>query len=55
MLSRMMVIGKGTANAGRRRQTAVMNERRWAREREAIMVGHLQGRSVVRRGQFMVE
>ena len=51
----MRVIGKGTAAAGRRRQAAVMNERRWAREREAIMVGHLQGRSVVRRGQFMVE
>ena len=55
LLSRMRVIGKGTAAAGRRRQMAVLDERRWAREREAILVGHMQGRSVVRRGQFMLE
>ena len=54
-MSRMRSVGKGTTAANRRRQRAVWDERRWAREREAILVGHMQGRSVVRRGQFMLE
>ena len=54
-MSRMRSVGKGTTAANRRRQRAVWDERRWAREREAIMIGQLQGRSLVRRGQFLLD
>ena len=55
IISRMRGVGKGTTLANRRRQGVPLDERRWAREREAIAIGHLQGRSLVRRGQFMLE
>ena len=54
LISRMRGVGRGTAPANRRRQRVVQDERRWAREREAVAIGHMQGRSLIRRGQFML-
>ena len=42
-------------NTNKRRGYAVREEGRWAREREAVMVGRRQGRKVVRQGMFLLD
>ena len=51
LLSKLRQTGDGVAAANRRRGFAVREEGRWAREREAVMVG----RKVVRQGMFLLD
>ena len=47
--------GGGVGAANKRRGYAVREEGRWAREREAVMVGRRQGRKVERQGMFLLD
>ena len=55
LLSKLRQAGGGVGAANKRRGYAVREEGRWAREREAVMVGRRQGRRVVRRGNFLLD
>ena len=55
LLSKLRQAGGGVGAANKRRGNAVREEVRWAREREAVMVGRRQGRKVMRRGMFLLE
>ena len=55
LLSKLRQAGGGVGAANKRRGNAIREEVRWAREREAVMVGRRQGRKVVRRGMFLLE
>ena len=50
LLGRLEVIGPGSAAAAGRRRYAEEQERRWRRERQAILLSERQGRNLVRRG-----
>ena len=55
LLSKLRQAGGGVGAANKRRGYAVREEGRWAREREAVMVGRRQGRKVVRQGMFLLD
>ena len=55
LLSKLRQAGDGMTAAYRRRGYAVREEGRWAREREAVMVGRRQGRKVARQGMFLLD
>ena len=55
VMSKLRQTGEGVAAANRRRGFAVREEGRWAREREAVMVGRRQGRKVGRQGMFLLD
>ena len=55
MLGKLRQAGGGVGAANKRKGNAVREEVRWAREREAVMVGRRQGRKVVKRGMFLLE
>ena len=53
--SNLRQAGGEVGAANKRRGNAVREELRWAREKEAVMVGRRQGREVVKRGMFILE
>ena len=55
LLSKLRQAGGGLGAANKRRGNAAREEMRWARKREAVMVGRRQGRKVVRRGMFLLD
>ena len=55
LLDMLQSLGAGAAAAVRRRRWAEQEERRLGRERQAQMLGAAQGRSLIRRGQFLLE
>ena len=50
LLGRLEMIGPGSAAAAGRRRSAENQERRWRRERQAIVLSERQGRNIVRKG-----
>ena len=49
-LGRLKVLGPGTAAAAGRRKWAQVQEQRWRRDRQAMLLSERQGRSILRRG-----
>ena len=54
LISRLSCVGNGFAQAFKRRKQAAFEEERMKRERQAQWIGRDRGRSLVRRGQFML-
>ena len=52
LLSRLETIGPGAAAAAGRRNNALNLERLWANQRRADLLSRVQGRVLLRRGQF---
>ena len=52
LLSRLETIGLGAAAAAGRRNNALNLERLWANQRRADLLSRVQGRVLLRRGQF---
>ena len=50
LLGRLEVLGPGTAAAAGRRKWALVQEQRWRRDRQAMLLSERQGRSILRRG-----
>jgi hypothetical protein len=50
LLGRLEVLGPGTAAAAWRRQGAQVQEQRWRKDRQAMLLSERQGRSILRRG-----
>ena len=48
-------VGRAAAATNKRRQAGEWREKRWAREKEAMMLDQAQDRMVVRRGQFCLD
>ena len=55
LLGRLEVIGPGTAAAAGRRREAQVQEQRWRRARQAMLLSIRQGRDIIRRGFAMLE
>ena len=54
LLGLLEVIGAGAAAAGRR-NLALQMERTWANQRRADALCRIQGKSILRRGQFKID
>ena len=54
LLSRMDCVGKGVAQAAKRRQWAAKKNERMSRERQAQWLGRVRGTNLVRKGQFFL-
>ena len=50
LLGRLEVLGPGTAEAAGRRRWAQVQEQRWMKDRQAMLLSERQGRSILRRG-----
>ena len=50
LLGRLEVLGPGTAAVAGRRRWAQVQEQRWKKDRQAMLLSERQGRSIVRRG-----
>ena len=50
LLGRLEVLGPGTTAAAGRRKWALVQEQRWRRDRQAMLLSERQGRSILRRG-----
>ena len=50
LLGRLEVLGPGTAAAAGRRRWAQVQEQRWRKDRQAMLLSERQGRSILRRG-----
>ena len=48
-LGRLEVLGPGTASAAGRRRWAQVQEQRWRRDRQAMLLSERQGRSILHR------
>ena len=44
------MLGPGTAEAAGRRRWAQVQEQRWRKDRQAMLLSERQGRSILRRG-----
>ena len=55
LLGRLEVIGPGAAAAAGRRNLALQTERTWANQRRADALCRIQGKSILRRGQFKID
>ena len=55
LLGRLEVIGTGAAAAADRRNLALQLERTWANQRRADALCRIQGKSILRRGQFKID
>ena len=55
LLGRLEVIGPGAAAAAGRRNLALQLERTWANQRRADALCRIQGKSILRRGQFKID
>ena len=55
LLGRLEVIGPGAAAAAGRRNYALNLERIWANQRRADALSRLQGKALLRRGQFKID
>ena len=49
LLGRLEVLGPGTAAAAGRRRWAQVQEQRWRKDRQAMLLSERQGRSILRR------
>ena len=49
LLGRLEVLGPGTAAAAGRRRWAQVQEQRWRRDRQAMLLSERQGRNILRR------
>ena len=50
LLGRLEVLAPGTASAEGRRRWAQVQEQRWRRDRQAMLLSERQGRSILQRG-----
>ena len=50
LLERLEVLWPGTAAAAGRRRWAQVQEQRWMRDRQAMLLSERQGRNILRRG-----
>ena len=55
LLGRLEVIGPGAAAAADRRNLALQMERTWVNQRGADPLCRIQGKSILRRGQFKID
>ena len=54
LISRLQCIGKGFAQAAKRRKWAALEDQKMRQERQAQWVGKDRGRNLVRKGQFLL-
>ena len=50
LLGRLEVLGPGTAAAAGRRRWGQVQEQRWRKDRQAMLLSERQGRNILRRG-----
>ena len=55
LLGRLEVIGPGAGAAAGRRNYSLNLERIWASQRRADQLSRLQGKAILRRGQFKID
>ena len=55
LLSRLDIVGKGTAAAVNRRNFSLQQERRWAQLRQAHTISVQQGKALLRRGHLKLD